>query len=212
MGVIIGSQQNTINRAYEKFRVKALGPTAQIGIAIAEWREGFGMVTNRAYDMVKLFRDLRYLRLRDVADRFGHRVVATSRQTARGRRVRNTAGLWIEWSFGWKPTMSDLHGALMTIEKPLPHGKASGSAAGIAERHSLIEDAAGRSEFNAVGRYFCKMGAEIQVTNPNLALAAQLGLVNPVTLALELVPFSFILDWANDVSVWLNSFTDLVGC
>lgn len=210
---IIGSNQNTINRAYEKFRQEALGPTAAIGVTLAEWRASCGMIANRSLDMVQLFRDLRYLRLQDVANRFGRRVVATSRQNAKGVRVKNLGSLWIEWSFGWKPAMTDIYNGLMTMEKPVPHGSASGSASNSITRYTL-DDVPGshRNERDAYGKYFCKMGADIKITNPNLALASNLGLVNPVSIGLELVPFSFLADWAFDLSGWVNSFTDFLGC
>lgn len=51
----------------------------------------------------------------------------------------------------------------------------------------------------------------MRVTNPNFALANQLGLINPGTVAWEIVPFSFLVDWFIPVGAWLNSFTDILG-
>jgi len=48
--------------------------------------------------------------------------------------------------------------------------------------------------------------------SPNALLLSQLGLVNPASLAWELVPFSFVVDWFANVGDFLASFTDTVGC
>lgn len=54
-------------------------------------------------------------------------------------------------------------------------------------------------------------GAEVAVSNPNLWLANQLGLINPGTIALELVPFSFVFGWFVNLEQVISSMTDLYG-
>ena len=49
------------------------------------------------------------------------------------------------------------------------------------------------------------------ITNPNLLLANRLGLVNPLSVAWELVPFSFVVDWFSGVGNVLDGYTDLLG-
>ena len=56
------------------------------------------------------------------------------------------------------------------------------------------------------------MGASIYVTNPNRYLLQQMGLANPLLVAWELVPFSFVVDWVADVGTSLGGITDLLGC
>ena len=56
-----------------------------------------------------------------------------------------------------------------------------------------------------------KQGMQIKVSNPNVLLANRLGLLNPISVAWELVPFSFLIDWFVPVGNYLDSFTDFVG-
>jgi hypothetical protein len=56
------------------------------------------------------------------------------------------------------------------------------------------------------------MSATVQVTNPNMFLANQLGFLNPALVAWELVPFSFVVDWFVNVGAVISSMTDFMGC
>ena len=49
------------------------------------------------------------------------------------------------------------------------------------------------------------------VTNPNLLLANQLGLVNPASVIWETTKFSFIVDWFVNVSGFIDNFTSHLG-
>jgi hypothetical protein len=42
-------------------------------------------------------------------------------------------------------------------------------------------------------------------------LASRLGLINPASVAWELVPFSFVVDWFTGFGSYLDSFTELAG-
>lgn len=57
----------------------------------------------------------------------------------------------------------------------------------------------------------CKISTLVRVSDPNLWLANQLGFVNPVVIAWDLVPFSFVVDWFVNVNEFLNSYTDMWG-
>lgn len=55
------------------------------------------------------------------------------------------------------------------------------------------------------------MQSWVKVTNHDLWLANQLGLVNPLQFVNEAIPFSFVVDWASNWSSVINSLTDFVG-
>jgi hypothetical protein len=62
-----------------------------------------------------------------------------------------------------------------------------------------------------VGKVFVRTGGRVGIENLDLALASQLGVVNPASIAWELIPFSFIVDWFLNVGDFLNQFSDFLG-
>lgn len=56
-----------------------------------------------------------------------------------------------------------------------------------------------------------KFTCNVDVKNADLFKANQLGLINPATVAWEVVPFSFLVDWFLPVSRFLESQTDTLG-
>lgn len=55
------------------------------------------------------------------------------------------------------------------------------------------------------------ISANVTMSNPSLYKASQTGLVNLPGLAYELIPFSFVLDWAVNVGDLLNALDDFAG-
>jgi hypothetical protein len=133
---------------------------------------------------------------------------------ARGDRVRSGgksgANLWLEYSFGWKPLVQDIYNATLVLvcDPPAHKVRASGRY-----REQISQGNYGQYAWTTRAFYDVKVQiqAEVYVHNPNLALANQLGLVNPATVAWELVPFSFLVDWFIPVGKMLDSWTDLLG-
>jgi len=55
------------------------------------------------------------------------------------------------------------------------------------------------------------MRGEVKISNPNVAIANQMGFVNPLSVAWEAVPFSFVVDWFANVGQCLSAMTDFAG-
>lgn len=53
--------------------------------------------------------------------------------------------------------------------------------------------------------------AYINLVNPQAAYLAEFGLENPARLAWDLLPYSFVLDWAFPIGTWLDMQTALCG-
>lgn len=61
------------------------------------------------------------------------------------------------------------------------------------------------------GLYGVGITGLVTVNNPNLLLLNKLGLLNPASIAWELVPYSFVLDWFANINTVLSQFTDFAG-
>jgi hypothetical protein len=58
---------------------------------------------------------------------------------------------------------------------------------------------------------YAKIASDVLVSDLTLWKLNQLGLINPASVAWELVPLSFIADWFGTIGLWLGGFTDFVG-
>jgi len=56
-----------------------------------------------------------------------------------------------------------------------------------------------------------KARARYTISDPALKQLAQIGITNPINLAWELIPYSFVIDWLIPVGKFLESLDALVG-
>lgn len=128
----------------------------------------------------------------------------------RWRRSRHAASTWLEYHFGWSPLLGDIYNACDLLQAKYPDSrliKARGSANGKGSKPLVIDT----EIYSLEGNVGVEIGAEISISNPNLFLANRLGVINPASVAWELIPFSFLVDWFIPVGKFLDSYTDFVG-
>jgi hypothetical protein len=211
-----------LNRAYAKFKEKALGEaSSSLGAFAAEGREALGMVRNRIHSLYRGYKDLRRGDFNGFANRFGLNARRVNKRLTRYdpskkwlRNPRDTADFvgsaWLEYWFGWAPMVGDIYGALEVLEQPLPWGKFKGS--GRHYQSSYWNPAWYYPIVVTTRNVIGQVGAEVQVVNGNQFLRSQVGLQNPFAVAWEVIPFSFFVDWCFDVGDWISSYTDFFGC
>ncbi len=135
-------------------------------------------------------------------------------RSAGSKAIGNT---WLELQYGWKPLLSDVHGALEEL-----HAQDS------AEPNRYMVDARGsgkdryksyysvlNSSIRETGYETADGGCFIHLTyklrNPILATLADSGITNPANLAWELLPYSFVADWFVPVGAYLQTLDADVG-
>lgn len=130
-------------------------------------------------------------------------------------RRKGVAQNFLEWEYGWKPLLNDLDSSWNILcgdpgERPI-------EAATRATVFENINQITGGGNSGTSLRDFAQadlrvsMGALVRVTNPNLFLANQLGLID-LALPWKLLPFSFVIDWFVNVEQCISSYTDWFGC
>lgn len=129
--------------------------------------------------------------------------------------AKGFANLYLEFHFGWTPLVNDIYDALEVVCEPLmPHHVK------VRVRRSYGSPVTSFSDNGTDKTYTTRtttidqtvsLAANLEVVNPNIGLLQQVGLANPLTIAWELIPFSFIGDWFVNVGDFLSSFTDFAG-
>ena len=189
------------NRAYERLLDRAFGARSAVGTAIAEWEQTLGLIESTALEARRHWQAFR----RGRWSRFVETRINPRNRDPGHQLALQASDAWLAWWFGISPLLGDIYNSCQVLSQPLPAGSPVHGSARVPVHENV------GPYYRRQGYYFVKTGCKVRLTNPNLYLANQLGLVNPVAVAWEIIPFSFVADWCFDVSGFLNSFSDFVG-
>lgn len=192
-------RQLCLNKCYERFHSKVRnlsGGNSQAGwlVSLIQYQQARTMFNTRCTNLLeyitKLERNFRRDRVR--------------------RTVKDWASFFLEMRFGWLPILSDIYSSL----EILSGSPRSGTVRASASSPFSITMPPG-SDWSTVimvkGRLVTSMLADVEVSNPNLYLLNQLGLLNPAVALVDNIPWSFLVDWWVNLSQVASSFTDSYG-
>jgi len=175
-----------------------------LGFFIAESHQTARMVANTVGKLVSSVRHLKKGRL-DLALRA---LGSTSHPKFRGRdrgfdplTHSDVGGTWLEMQYGWKPLLSDVHSSMEAYHKlsskpRTVSGRVRHSVPGT--NYSYGSYIATSSSGNFRAQYVYELYSPISVPD-------SLGLTDPLSIAWEILPFSFVFDWFIPVGNYLDS-------
>lgn len=206
-------------KSYDKLK-SDISDRAQLSVGLIEGRQSLAMIASRAGQLFQFGRRLSRLDLAGAAKALRLSAVP------KGASVKKSfASNWLEFYFGWSPLIGDIGSAVNVLQSPLKNQFCKGRAKAGPDptvdlqvpqdlsRPSAQNDWTRWVSFDrlTVTKRAMSQGVNVAVSNPNLWLANQLGFVNPATVAWELIPFSFVVDWFVNVEQFLSSGTDFLG-
>lgn len=203
-------------RALVNARNKLKNGSINLGQAFVERGQTAELV---ATNLSRVANALLALRRRNIK-RFFHelRFGTPSRKIVRKvNRTLDKKGLhrtWLEYQYGWKPLLSDIHGAVTALDAQKRDNWNITCKAKVGDR--IVKELtlnAGISKHKARLNMFFGSFVRIDAVPSNTALqtAASLGFTNPVALAWELLPFSFLFDWALPLGDYFSSWDATLG-
>lgn len=172
----------TLARSQAVTRLKA-GRKAALGLTLLDWRKSLSMITGACKSLAdKATRKKLYYR-------------------------KKSGDLFLEGVFGWLPLITDLYAAVGVINGAHRSSPVRGKSSILFSKKQNSTNMKGNTQFELGAM----VGAQGRMSNPNLALFADLGLINPAAIAWDAVPYSFIVNWFIPIGTFLESLTDLVG-
>lgn len=190
---VISARNAALLKARNRFRAKLYKGSAALGVTIASYRQSREMIVNRATN------------------------IADSAKLLLGRMNRDSsllrhhsaAGSYLETVFGWQPLLADIHASCMTVIQQADYLDWV--------RGRRTEQFLGEDWFNSDSpdRFFgmatVSISAQVRIKNPNLWLLERAGLINPMAVAWDLVPWSFVVNMFVSTGALVNSITDFMG-
>lgn len=123
--------------------------------------------------------------------------------------VKGISNARAEYSYGWRPLANDLYNALDESQNVIINRIRSVKARSFERVDEPVFDFYVKhfgnvsSKVKRVGGHYCEIGLAFDTSGHDLDRWASL---NPVSLAWELLPYSFVLDWIVDVGSYLRNF------
>lgn len=118
---------------------------------------------------------------------------------------KDVANGWLQFQYGWKPLLSDVFGAadesIRIVLNKLERYSASVTLPFEEDRPASIFGLPGGHRV-VKGKQSCRINLALEV--PGFDLSRWTGL-NPISLAWELIPYSFVVDWFVDVGSYLRN-------
>lgn len=121
----------------------------------------------------------------------------------------NAPDIWLEVQYGWNPLLGDIYTGVSEFYRKVESGyniRAVGRATYKTKSSDKVNNVVGGADFDDYTERTskCKYIIEYQVDSTRLANMDDWGITNPLLLAWELVPYSFVVDWFYPVGDWLS--------
>lgn len=148
---------------------------------------------------------------RDMVTKLYHAIadVGSVFRRLRRCRIRDMGSIWLEWTYGWKPLAQDIYETLDHLTKPETvwvycRGRGSNTS-----RDTRSFQSPAFIGIDQINNFTLQQRCEVKVAfclKPSVitSLAGYTSL-NPVSIAWELVPYSFVVDWIIDVGGYLRN-------
>lgn len=202
------------NAALIAARVKLKGMKVDLGTAFGERKQLARMLGDTATNLAKSFRSLRRGNVRGAMDALG---ISSKKREPRGSNIPKK---WLELQYGWLPSVSDAYSVASRLEsreagdwrvtaKALRSREVEGEFSISPVYSSPSSTQACVVKAKAVHSAFVRIDA--LPANDLLHTLASLGVTNPLLVAWELTPLSFVVDWGWALGDWIESLDAMLG-
>lgn len=174
----------------------------ELGVSFGERKEAANMMVSNFTKIRNSYRAFRRGQFRNAAKHLG-------------LGWKDAPNRWLEYQYGWKPLLSDVYEATSRIaNRDAAHPQRTYLTVrkylSLLENETLRHSWSGfgintqrRKEMHGIVRFDFTPDPDSGI----LKTADEWGLLNPLSIAWELVPFSFVVDWAVPVGDCLSSIT-----
>lgn len=200
------------NEANTRALNKLGGQKAQWGAALAESVKTANHLASSATQLLLAYRAARRGNWRQL-----QKILGLTDLRSRLTIGSFAANRWLEWRYGWIPLMStirDSYEALTTqleTKDMLIHGSGGSDRSSTQQFDSYASTSRLTYRVKSNASQLCVVKLTARFQSEYWRSANQFGLLNPFSIAWEVVPFSFVLDWFVPVGQVLEAITAKAG-
>lgn len=201
-------------RAVMKVITRIRNQKVDLGVAMGEHKRTVSMVAKNATRIAGALLALKRGDFAAAANQFGTGLPTRARRRfdrdfVNRNRPRAIGSAWLELQYGWKPLLNDIYGSCQQLaEQPRKVYQQCSGDASYTSAISGTYDVSANSKTVEFGthKYSEKIIVRFATSNTAVQDMGRLGLLNPLTIAWELMPYSFVIDWFLPIGNWLASF------
>jgi hypothetical protein len=123
--------------------------------------------------------------------------------------------IWLSYKYGWQPLMTDVYNYLnwsyTSFNEGVPVVGRSRVRSAIAVTDGVVNSSTGRSFITGSKEHKCEVKCWIGLGDTDAYNLSRITSLNPLSIAWELVPLSFVADWFYDVGGYLQLMEASLG-
>lgn len=191
------------NAALIAARNKLKTASVDLGVAFAERKQTAGLIAGTATRIANSFTHLKRGSVRKAMDELG---ISSKRRQPRGSNVPNK---WLEMQYGWKPLLSDVYGSADSLAR---RNRDDWRVTAKATRKLALSYGAEYDPGNpgwGVVTVDVKKSVFVRIdcvpSNEVLISLSSMGVLNPLMVVWERMPWSFVVDWFIPIGSYIDS-------
>lgn len=191
-----------------KLREKVVGSDFDLGVFLGEGREACDMIAKTANRVYNYYRGLTRLDARAVSRATGISLPRVEKVLNRARRPGDPVALRLsranlELSYGWLPLLQDAYGAGQALAQQLNNPPVQTYRARSKKPLKCSVVSPNIKTYFYSGEIRGQIIGRLKAVN----VATLNGLLNPATVAWELLPYSFVVDWFIPIGNFLQAWS-----
>lgn len=208
------------NSVQNRLLSKVRNSSIDLGVALGEYSETASFVSNAMYKVAKSYKQLRRGNasgaVRTLIGKKGEAGFRPGNADQISDVVAASSSAWLAYTYGLTPLVNDVNDAVTAYARsrrpyPLVRIVRSRKDRQFFVKAPTYVDGPLKID-SAVGANLSVSGCvAFYVTNPLVKTLDECGLVNPLSVAWELVPFSFVVDWFVPVGAYLQGIVPPQG-
>ncbi len=187
-----------LSRLSDKIR----GHDFNAGIFLAESHKAVAMITGAVENFALGFRAFKRGNFEGAVRAFG-KVPSGAQQRAFHKLDKgDLASAWLAIQYGWRPLLNDVYAAGCALEKALGPPRVLTFRTSLTKQDDVNQSAGGS------GTWLVHSGRKRKVQliyrlSEQVGRARKLGLLDPFSVAWEVIPYSFVVDWFIPIGTFL---------